>query len=90
VRVSGKFSSKKIKKAFYVDDRDKPPHIHVERENKVAKIRLDPIRLQRSGGFSRSEIGRVQKLVRAHQAQLLEVWNEYFRGISDERGQRVP
>jgi len=65
---------------FYAGDRDEPPHVHVEREDKIAKFWLDPIRLQRSGGFSRQEIGRIQKVLNAHRSKLLEVWNEYFRG----------
>jgi len=44
---------------FYAGDREEPPHIHVEREAKIAKIRFEPIRLQRSGGFNRAEIGRI-------------------------------
>lgn len=64
---------------FYAGDRDEPPHVHVEREDKIAKFWLDPIRLQRSGGFSRQEIGRIQKVLNAHYSKLLEVWNEYFR-----------
>jgi hypothetical protein len=36
--------------------------------------------LQRSGGFSRTEVGRIQKLVSNHQTQLLEAWHAYFRG----------
>lgn len=65
---------------FYASDRDEPPHVHVEREDKVAKFWLEPVRLQRSGGFSRPEIGRIQKLVSTHHKELLEAWNEYFRG----------
>ena len=65
---------------FYAGDRDEPPHVHVEREDKVAKFWLDPSRLQRSGGFSRREIDKMHKLVSRHQGKLLEAWNEYFRG----------
>jgi len=65
---------------FYAGDADEPAHVHVEREGKVAKFWLDPIRLQRSGGFSRRDIGRIQKLLRAHHRRLLEAWNDYFRG----------
>lgn len=65
---------------FYAGDRDEPPHVHVERENKVAKFWLDPIRLQRSGGFSRREMSRIQKLLSTHHTKLLEAWNEYFCG----------
>jgi hypothetical protein len=36
--------------------------------------------LERSHGFSRKEITRVQELVERHQQQLLESWDEFFRG----------
>lgn len=65
---------------FYAGDRDEPPHVHIERDEKIAKFWLDPIRLQSSGGFARTELGRIQKLVSAHQADLLEAWNGYFHG----------
>lgn len=65
---------------FYAGDRDEPPHIHVERDDNVAKFWLDPVRLQGTGGFPRAEIGRIGRLVRENQAALLEAWNEYFRG----------
>jgi len=65
---------------LYAGDRDEPPHIHIEREDRIAKFWLDPVRLQSSGGFSRPEILRLRKLVDTHQSELLEAWNEYFRG----------
>ena len=64
---------------FYASDRDEPEHIHVEREDSIAKFWLDPVRLQSSGGFSRVEISRIEKLVEKHQSELMEDWNEYFR-----------
>jgi hypothetical protein len=63
---------------FYAGDRDEPPHVHVERDDRIAKFWLDPVRLQTSGGFSRAEIGRIQKLMGARHIVLLEAWNEYF------------
>ena len=65
---------------FYASDRDEPSHIHIERDDNVAKFWLDPVRLQNSGGFSRAEIGQLEKLVAANRLTLLEAWNEYFRG----------
>ncbi len=64
---------------FYASDRHEPEHIHVEHEDRIAKFWLDPVRLQGSGGFSRVEIGRIEKLVRKHQSELMEAWNDYFR-----------
>ena len=63
---------------FYANDRDEPPHVHVERENSKAKFWLTPVRLQHSGGFNRSEINRIQKLVEDNREVLLRGWNEYF------------
>ncbi len=38
---------------FFAGDRNEPEHIHVERDDNVAKFWLIPIRLQSSGGFTR-------------------------------------
>ncbi|WP_372715908.1 DUF4160 domain-containing protein [Immundisolibacter sp.] len=65
---------------FYASDRGEPTHVHVERQDNVAKFWLDPVRLQSSGGLSRVEIGRIEKLVSQHQSELMEAWDEYFRG----------
>jgi len=63
---------------FYSSDRDEPPHIHVERERMKAKFWLDPVRLDRSGGFSPPEINRIQRHVEANQEFFLRRWNEIF------------
>lgn len=63
---------------FYAGDRDEPPHVHVERDDRIAKFWLDPVRLQSSGGFSRVELSRIEKLVGDHGIELMEAWNEYF------------
>ena len=54
--------------------------MHVERDDKVAKFWLRPVRLERSGGLSRREINRIQKLVEKNAEDLLRSWNEYFEG----------
>jgi len=63
---------------FYAGDRDQPPHIHVEREDKIAKFWLTPVRLQKSRGFSRQELNRLRKLVEENREHLLGGWDEYF------------
>ncbi len=63
---------------FYASDRDEPPHVHVERDDKVAKFWLDPVRLQKSGGFSRSEISRIHKMIEENSVELKESWYDYF------------
>lgn len=63
---------------FYSGDRDEPPHIHIERENMKAKFWLSPVRLISNGGFRRSEINRIQRLVEENREHLLRSWNEFF------------
>jgi len=65
---------------FYATDRDEPPHVHVERDDKLAKFWLDPIRLQYSIGFSRMEIRRIERVIQAQRVHLMEAWHAYFRG----------
>jgi hypothetical protein len=57
---------------FFVSlDRSEPPHIHVRRENKVAKFWLEPMALERAGGFSRAELNVILKLVDEHRERLV-------------------
>ena len=55
-----------------------PKHIHIERDDKIAKFWLDPVRLQVSGGFSRIELDKIQKLVIANSKTFMESWDAYF------------
>ena len=63
---------------FYSGDGGEPPHIHIERDDQIAKFWLDPVRLAKSGGFNRAELGDIEKLVLANTIVLQEAWNEYF------------
>jgi hypothetical protein len=63
---------------FYGGDGDEPQHVHVERDDNIAKFWLDPVRLQRSGGFNRADIGWIHRIVEDHRSELMEAWNDYF------------
>ena len=65
---------------FYSADRDEPPHVHVEREEGKARSWLEPVRLEKSRGFGRTEIARIERLVAEKAAILLRSWHEYFGG----------
>jgi hypothetical protein len=65
---------------FYADECEEPPHVHVERDDRIAKFWLDPVRLCRSGRFRPAELADIGRIVVAHQNSLLEAWDEYFRG----------
>lgn len=63
---------------FYAGDKNEPAHVHAEREDMKAKFWLNPVRLQSSGGFGRSEINRIQKIVEDNKEELLRSWDEFF------------
>lgn len=61
---------------FYAGDGQEPPHVHVERDNGVAKLWLDPVRVQKDLGFRAAELRRIQRIVEEHQSELMEAWND--------------
>ncbi|MFO7599797.1 MAG: DUF4160 domain-containing protein [Candidatus Desulfacyla sp.] len=65
---------------FYAGDREEPYHIHVERDDNVAKFWLDPVRLQSSGGFDRMELSRIRRIIDENHESFVEAWHEYFGG----------
>ena len=65
---------------FYAGDRDEAPHVHVERDDAVAKFWIDPVRLQQDRGFRSAELREIERLVIEHQHLLAEAWNDYFNG----------
>ncbi len=64
---------------FFVSlDWEEPPHVHVQRERMVAKYWLDPVELERAGGFRPHELNVIGRRVQEHSSFLLERWHEYF------------
>lgn len=65
---------------FFGSDKDEPPHVHVARENRLAKYWLVPlVRMARNGGFRQHELNRIERMVVENREHLLERWSEFFR-----------
>ena len=63
---------------FYSGDWREPPHVHVRCDNHIAKFWLDPVELEYSRGLNRSEIRRVEHIIKENQDLFLGQWNEFF------------
>jgi len=63
---------------FYSSDVNEPPHVHVIKAERVAKIWLKSLEVEYNSGYNKSELNRVSKLTEQNKAKLLEAWNEYF------------
>lgn len=53
-----------------------PPHIHVGRDQDEAKFWLDPVELERNRGFAGHELRKIEDLVREHESELIDAWND--------------
>ena len=72
------FSDGPFRFFFYMGDWDEPPHVHVERDNRIAKFWLNPVKLQSTGGLRRPEIRRIERIIEENQTRLMEAWNARF------------
>ena len=63
---------------FYSADREEPQYVHVEHDKRVAKFRLDPVRIKNNNGFPEREIRRIQRIIKDKETLLIEAWNDYF------------
>ena len=63
---------------FFSNESQEPPHIHIKAAENEAKFWLDPIGLAFNYGFRGRELNEIGRLVRQHQPQFMETWNEYF------------
>jgi hypothetical protein len=62
---------------FYSFDCQEPPHVHVQRENKVCKFWLDPIIVCKNYGFSAKDLNSIRKIIKENKYIILEAWHEH-------------
>ena len=63
---------------FFSHEPNEPPHVHIDKGSCSLKVWLQPVAMARNIGFRPHEITALIKLVRQHQANLLEAWHGYF------------
>ncbi len=63
---------------FYASDFQEPRHIHVRRDDMMAKCWILPVRLATNIGFFARELRDVEKLVKENEDEIERNWNEFF------------
>lgn len=63
---------------FYSADGREPPHVHVAKDGKEAKIWLDDAVLALNMGYSAKELGAIIKKTREERAAFLGAWHDHF------------
>ena len=51
---------------FYSHEPNEPPHVHVDRDDQIAKFWLDPVSVAYNWGFSGKELRTIQAIVEEH------------------------
>jgi Domain of unknown function (DUF4160) len=57
---------------------NEPPHVHVDQDELSAKFWLNPVSLARNLGFSAGELRKIERIIRKHQSELLERWQQEY------------
>jgi len=63
---------------FYASDGDEPIHVHVLRDDEMAKFWLQPVRLAVNIGFPSKELRQIEKLIEENKPEIERKWNEFF------------
>lgn len=61
---------------FYSDEKNEPPHIHIETTDGECKFWLNPIQLAKNRGVQPREVRKLEKLVFKNKIFLMEKFNE--------------
>lgn len=63
---------------FFSNEGLESPHIHVQRDQALAKFWLSPVALASASGFSARELNRIEQLVAEARQDFEEAWREFF------------
>jgi len=63
---------------FFSGDRNEPRHVHVERQDMLAKFWLAGALLAESKGFPAHELRTLARIVAEHRDEFAEAWDEHF------------
>ena len=63
---------------FRSSDAPEPPHVHVEGNDGAAKFWIRDLELASSRGYTRRQLNVITEIVREHQTEFLDRWDEFF------------
>lgn len=63
---------------FYSREGTEPIHIHVEKDDNVAKFWIEPLVLVENHGFISSELLVIMEIIEQNKQLIKNKWNEHF------------
>jgi hypothetical protein len=64
--------------AFFSNEGQEPPHIHIKAGGDQAKFWLEPVALASNYGFRAHELNEIEQIIREHQIEFIEAWHEHL------------
>ena len=65
-----------LKVFIYTNDHG-VPHVHIVDAGARAKIFLETLEIESSKGFSKKALGKILKILKNDQKELIEIWEKY-------------
>jgi hypothetical protein len=63
---------------FYSADGWEPPHVHVAKDGKEAKVWLRDLAVAVNIGYSAKDLHEIVVACRDHRSAFMEAWNDHF------------
>ncbi len=64
---------------FYSKEGNEPVHVHVCRDDMLAKYWIKPVALAYNSGFKKNDLKKIKEIVFSNQTLIEEAWHEFFR-----------
>ena len=64
---------------FFFSDEHTPEHIHIEKADSYVRIEIESLLVTDSYNLNSKELKKLLQLVKQHNKELKEAWNEYFK-----------
>ncbi|MFN8440018.1 MAG: DUF4160 domain-containing protein [Caldilineaceae bacterium] len=61
---------------FYAADLDEPIHVHIEKDDHIAKFWVNPLTCAVDGGFNNRELRRIAQIIASRQQEIIEKWHQ--------------
>ena len=63
---------------FYASDAPEPPHVHIVKDTKSAKVWLKSLEIAHQRGYNEREMRTLMTVVEEHRDAWITSWNDFF------------
>jgi len=64
---------------FFFSNEHIPKHIHIQKQQKYAKIDIESLQILDNYKFNSKELNEILKIVKENQQKFTKAWDEYFQ-----------